>query len=239
MKVHMTKKTGLVIFGVIVILLIAILPSYYFYRQYKTAQKFIQNPSEIAKEETKKLITTVGKLIDLPTDEEPTIATVSDIEKLKDQPFFAKAKVGDKVLIYTNAKKAILYDPVANKIIEVAPVNIGNATATGSATPQTTAPVRVVLYNGTDVTGLTRTVEQTLKDQLGNIDVILKDNAVKKDYAKTLVIDLSGNKKEEALQIAKAIRGELTTLPLGEEKPASVSGKTAEILVIVGKDYNK
>lgn len=239
MKVHMTKKTGLVIFSVIVILLIAILPSYYFYRQYKTAQKFIQNPSEIAKEETKKLITTVGKLIDLPTDEEPTIATVSDIEKLKDQPFFAKAKMGDKVLIYTNAKKAILYDPVANKIIEVAPVNIGNATATGSATPQTTAPVRVVLYNGTDVTGLTRNAEKDLKDKVATVDVLLKDNAKKKDYNKTLVIDLIGNKKDEAEKIAKALSGEVTTLPLGEEKPASISGKTAEILVIIGKDYIK
>ncbi|MEK7084254.1 MAG: hypothetical protein AAB932_03410 [Patescibacteria group bacterium] len=29
-----------------------------------------------------------------------------------------------KVLIYTNAKKVILYDPVNNKIVEVAPLSI-------------------------------------------------------------------------------------------------------------------
>lgn len=49
-----------------------------------------------------------------------------DPEKLRDQPFFANAQRGDKVLIYANAKKAILYNPPSNKIIEVAPVNIGN-----------------------------------------------------------------------------------------------------------------
>ena len=51
------------------------------------------------------LIATVGKLISLPTDEKPTIATVTDIEKVKDQPFFKSAKNGDKVLIYTKAQK--------------------------------------------------------------------------------------------------------------------------------------
>lgn len=212
----------------------------YFYYQYQKVQQQLTNPSLFTKEETRRLVEQVSRLIELPDNEEPTIATISDIEKLKNQPFFAKAKMGDKVLIYTNAKKAILYDPVANKIIEVAPVNIGsNNTSSPSATQQIISPVRVVLYNGTDITGLTRTVEQTLKDTLRNVDVILKDSAVKKDYTKTLVVDLAGNKKEEAAAIAQALKGELTTLPLGEEKPASVSGKTAEILVIVGKDYNK
>lgn len=66
----------------------------------------------------------VGKLIVLPGDEVPTIATVTDPEKLKDQTFFAKAKKGDKVLIFSKAKQAILYDPVINKIITMAPLNI-------------------------------------------------------------------------------------------------------------------
>jgi hypothetical protein len=68
----------------------------------------------------------ISKLIILPADETPTIATVSDLEALKGQPFFADAKVGDIVLIYANAKKAILYDPVLNKIVNATSVGIGS-----------------------------------------------------------------------------------------------------------------
>ncbi len=69
----------------------------------------------------------IGKLIILPADETPTIATVSDPEALKSQSFFADAKVGDIVLIYTNAQKAILYDPVLNKIVNATSVGIGSS----------------------------------------------------------------------------------------------------------------
>ncbi len=70
------------------------------------------------------LVKEVGVLIELPKDEKPTVATVTDLDKVKDQTFFKSAKNGDKVLIYTNAKKAILYRPSENRIIEVGAVNI-------------------------------------------------------------------------------------------------------------------
>lgn len=71
-----------------------------------------------------KLISAVGKLITLPEDENPTIATVSDPAKLAGQPFFSRAKEGDKVLIYTRYKKAILYRPSERKLVEVADLNL-------------------------------------------------------------------------------------------------------------------
>ncbi len=77
--------------------------------------------------ETDALIAEVGKLYALPTDEKPTVATITDVDKLKDQPFFKSAKNGDKVLIYTNANKAILYRPQEKRIIEVGSVNLGGA----------------------------------------------------------------------------------------------------------------
>lgn len=78
-----------------------------------------QNPEAQAQQEAVRLVETVGALIDLPTDETPTIATVSEPEKLKDQPFFAKAQAGDKVLIYANAKKAVLFNPTLNKVMDI------------------------------------------------------------------------------------------------------------------------
>lgn len=84
------------------------------------------------------LVAEVGKLITLPSDEKPTVATITDVEKLKDQPFFVNAKNGDKVLIYTNAKKAILYRSEEKKIIEVGAVNI-NQQPVESPSPTPTA----------------------------------------------------------------------------------------------------
>jgi hypothetical protein len=97
-----------------------------------------QNGVEV-QAETDALIADVGKLIALPTDEKPTVATITDVDKLKDQPFFKNAKNGDKVLIYTTANKAILYRPSENRIIEVGSVNIGSqAEVTPEASPSPT-----------------------------------------------------------------------------------------------------
>ena len=124
----------------VLVLLGAIGSAGFFYKQLNDVKK---NPNKVAQDETNATISAIGKLIVLPTGEQPTLATVTDPEKLKDQPFFASAKTGDKVLIFTNAKKAILYDPVANKIVEVAPINIGNtaaapSTVSGASTTDTT-----------------------------------------------------------------------------------------------------
>ena len=70
------------------------------------------------------IIAAVGKLILLPQDEVPTIARVTDPSRLVSQPFFANAKVGDMVLMYVQSRKAILYDPEQNKILEEASLDI-------------------------------------------------------------------------------------------------------------------
>ncbi len=82
------------------------------------------NTDTQSKAEAEEVIRKVGRLMVLP-DETPTVATVSDPEKLRDQQFFNQAVAGDKVLIYSGAQKAILYSPKLDKIVEVAPVNLG------------------------------------------------------------------------------------------------------------------
>jgi len=83
-----------------------------------------QEDREDIQETIDDVVAEVEKLIVLPEGEEPTIATVTDPEKLRDQVFFANAKEGHKVLIYTKAQKAYLYDPVAKRLIEVAPLTV-------------------------------------------------------------------------------------------------------------------
>ena len=74
--------------------------------------------------ELQKTVKLVSRLMVLPEGEQPTLATVSDASKLKDQAFFANAKTGDKVLIYPNSRKAVLYSPSLDKIVEVSSLNL-------------------------------------------------------------------------------------------------------------------
>lgn len=118
---------------VILVLLIAGVSGvgYYFYNK---ASVLKANPSAVAEKEAETIVAMVGKIILLPQGELPTVATINDPSKLVGQVFFAKAKIGDKVLLYQKAAKAYLYDTVANKILEVAPIDFGE----GSVAPKTT-----------------------------------------------------------------------------------------------------
>ncbi|HSW97660.1 MAG TPA: hypothetical protein VLF89_07595 [Candidatus Saccharimonadales bacterium] len=106
------------------------------YRQMHTKQ----NSVLAAQTEVDTLIGQVGKLIELPK-EIPTVATVSDVKKLQDQPFFTNAKNGDKVLIFVQAKEAVLYRPSENKIIKVSPVNTQSTPTPSNAAPTETPMV--------------------------------------------------------------------------------------------------
>lgn len=119
MKRFFTTKN--IIIGLATLLFLSVGGMTYFYTQAHA------DPAKEARADLDKTVMQVGRLMVLPTDETPTLATVSDPEKLRDQAFFANAQKGDKVLVYSNAKKAILYSPSLNKIIEVAPINLGNA----------------------------------------------------------------------------------------------------------------
>lgn len=90
-----------------------------------------QDPVQVNAQEVSDISAKLSRLMVLPTDETPTLATVSDPEKLKNQAFFANAKTGFKVLVYAKAQKAILFDPYTNKIVEVAPIN-SNTQATST-----------------------------------------------------------------------------------------------------------
>ena len=224
-----------IIFAGIGLAVLIFAPSYFFYSKYQKAQKLLKDPSYIQKQEVKSLVEKVGKLIDLPEGEEPTIATVSDKEKLSAQPFFSKAENGDHVLIYTKAKKAVLYRPSTNKIIEVGPVNIGQEEtkpATPSANPvvtvkpTTVSTARIAIYNGSKTAGLAASTEAKLKTKFNNITIVEKGNS-SGDYDKSLVSDLSGSQKSLTSDIAAYLGGEIKSFPTSETKP------DADILVIV------
>lgn len=218
--------------------------------------KLKETPSggQLTDERQRELIAEVSGKIMLPEDERPTVAVVSDINRLKDQQFFSSGQNGDVVLIYMNSRRAILYRPVEKKIIEVAPVNLSNNQATPSAEQmvagaQTTSPTPAAgtpavgptvtpaalsgtfaLRNGTTITGLARSFETQLTAQYPTATVNERGNAAVRTYTTTTIIDVKGTRAAEVAQIAQTLGIQTGTLPAGEPTTA------ADFLIIIGSD---
>ena len=189
-----------------------------------------KDPQSVAKEEVKALTDQVSKLVVLPEGEDPIVATVTDKDKLKDQPVFAKAENGDKILIYSNAKKAYIFRPSKNVIVDVLPVNLGN-TSPAIAGVDASKPLKVVLVNGTSTPNLTSVLEKRIVDnKITGIQVTNKATAKSTDYKRTLVVDLTGKLGDQAKQLAALIDGEVAT-QTSEIKP------NADLMVIIGANF--
>ncbi len=216
----------------IFILILAIggtITSLYYFKQYHDLKA---NPNLEAQKETESLVSALGKLMELPSDEIPTVATVLDKEKLKDQSFFDKAENGDKLLAYTKAKQAILYRPSTNKIINIAPI-IDQNEDVKQEEPESVAPtpanLKIAYYNGTETNGLAGKSEKVVKNAYPSYETSVVSNASKKDYKETLVIDLTGEHQTEVSALAQILGGKVSDLPEGEDRP------NADVLVISGK----
>ena len=122
---HSIKRWWKIALAVVLIAAVAWLAYGYIHTKNELAK--LSNPKTAGQTETQQLVAKVGKLVNLPSGESPTLATVNDAAKLKTQPFFADAKNGDKVLIYNNSSKAILYRPSTNKIIQYSNLKISGS----------------------------------------------------------------------------------------------------------------
>lgn len=82
------------------------------------AQNAAQN-----KELAKQVLVKVRKHFVLPVDPEPTVATIVDVEKLRERNvFYQKAENGYHLVL--TADRAILYDAKRDMIVDVAPVQL-------------------------------------------------------------------------------------------------------------------
>ena len=134
-KPHGWKKKGLII--LFLALILAVGASAWSYKNYLNVEKQLaalstpEGQKEISQKQTQELVNKVGRLIMLPTDEEPTVATITDADSLKkEQQFYRDAKNGDQVLIYTKAKKAIIYNEAKDILVNVGPIFVNDSPAT-------------------------------------------------------------------------------------------------------------
>lgn len=219
---------------VVTILLVGSLGvSGYFYMKWKSATTVVVVDPEEEQEEVREITTVVSAFMELPQGEEPTIATVVDREKLRDQSFFKSAENGDKVLIYSNAQKAILYRPSTKKVVEIAPIyfnkeQLEQAQAPTAPIPEEIRIVKIAYYNGTGITGRAGATETKIKQGFTNTETVAVTNA-KAKYKTTIVVDINGNMAVEADGIANLLKGQVQTLPPGEDRPE------ADLLIIVGE----
>lgn len=94
------RKLFSVVF-LVALILASVATAGYFYSKYQEIRK---NPQQVLVDETKAIVEKVSKSLTLPSNEQPTLATVSDKNKLKDQAFFKDAQNGDRILIYTDTR---------------------------------------------------------------------------------------------------------------------------------------
>lgn len=251
------KKMKVAFWGIgILVVLGSVVTAWHFQKKYTELLHIQQNPQS----ELSSVLSKISSLMDLPLDETPTLATITDSTRLSGQMFFDHAENGDKVIVYTKAAKAILFRPSSRKIINVSSVvddtRSGESVKSGakespseptkaavSPAPLDTSEVvllnqkaalgekaRVALYNGTKTVGLTTDFERGFFADATNVLIVAKMNAVGTDYGNTMVIDLTSSQTTLARQIATKLGASLSPIPNGEKIP------DADILIILGQD---
>jgi hypothetical protein len=116
----------------IIFLLAACGLAYFYYHKYT---EISIDPNAETQKQVQDVVARVGKLIELPPSETPTLAMVTNAEAMKDQQFFADAQDGDQLLAFMQSGEAILYRPSTNKIIKVAPIVINSGATNAPQAP--------------------------------------------------------------------------------------------------------
>ncbi len=218
-------KSKLPYIAVVLFALIA----FFWFQKYRDTRRQVRDPQGAQRAQIKGIVEAVGKLVELPSGEEPTLATVTNVKALADQPFFAQAKVGDKVLIYLKTGRAILYRPSTNKVINVSTIDSARQGA-GSVAGDTAIKeqdLQIAIYYVKKDDAKLRGIEETLRVKLPKSSVVTREQAGNTDYKKILVVDLDGTRKATAQALADSLGGQTGLLPLGETKPA------ADLLIIL------
>ncbi|MEX0933723.1 MAG: hypothetical protein WD003_00485 [Candidatus Paceibacterota bacterium] len=122
------------VLGFVVILIIILAGAYYFTvyapegnttgEEAVSGELSDDNTSQAATEqEILETVERAGRHILLPSGETPVMATVVDAAVLQaEQPFYQNVVNGDRVLVYQQAQRAIIYSPSRDLIVNVGPV---------------------------------------------------------------------------------------------------------------------
>jgi hypothetical protein len=186
----------------------------------------------------------VKKHIVVTEEDIPYIATITNIDLVKDKnpDFYANASDGDKVVVWKD--RAIIYSESKDRIVAVAtakPLLIANeaenaemAEATeviasaSQSIEQQIASSTIEIRNGSRKNGAARTLKQILETSGLRIDKVGDAGSV---YEGTQIIDLTDGKVPAVLDlILKATSGTVATVLPETEKVSN-----AQILILIGR----
>ncbi len=244
MKKFLTNKA--LVAGSIVILIITISAGVIYGFSYFA--KDAEPKSAASQEgEVESLLDEVNKIFLMPEGESPTVATVTDVEKLAGQPFFKNAQNGDKVIIFGASKQALLYRPSVKKIITMSPIdansvpqNANETQATNSAQTQAESiptpieKLKVAVYNSTKEAGLAKKGSNLLDEDI--FEISSRANAVG-EYEKTTISVINPNfVSDEKLELIKSSYSKIkiSKIPLPSDEKVAAG---ADIVIILGSDF--
>lgn len=219
------NKNWLIVGAVIVVL-----GGIFFWQQYQNRQNVKRLKAELERlqqngsaESVKELLDRVKKIIVLPENEQPTVATVTNLEKLKDQPFFQNAQIGDKVLIFQQSKKAVLYRPSEDKVVEIAPLSSNDQQAAAAQ------PVSVEIRNASGKSGAANAVKTQLDGNSSFSVAALGSSSEVLDQ--TTIVDLTHGQKPQELSVLQ----KMLNAKILDALPKEESSSNAQFVVLVGK----
>lgn len=176
------------------------------------------------------VVAEVSAFVLLPEGETPTLSTITDIDSLTDnKDFFRDAQNGDQVLVYPVARKAFLYRPSTQQLINLAPIDVTQPAASATPTPDD-EPFTVMVRNGTPDERLLPTFVLRFLDAFDTATVTSQVQAARDDYRSSLVVPLNAQKQDLAQRVALELGMTVGALPVGE------LSADVDLLIILGAD---
>lgn len=237
-KTRMSKKMSLI---VLVVIASALALGYFKALRDIAHLRTPEGSAGVDRQEVSELLEQVRRLILLPEGEVPLVATVQDAEALiREQSFYLGVRNGNKLLVYGSARKAIIYDPERDILVNVGPVYFDEQ-AVSPQVPQ--EPVNVVspaplpqteglsieIRNGSGEPGAARELGDKLESK-PDYSVVGITDAARNNYEEVLLIDLVAGSNPEAITKLAAFIGATVITSLPEEETES----GAEVLIILG-----
>lgn len=213
--------------GILVVALAIVLVAGGAYAAKRTTHRDAASDANVAltEERISELVAKVAAAVEVPADEEPTIATIKDAARLREQnpEFYGDAQDGDRILVWSD--KAVLWSTAEERIANLLVIQPPPATDPADAP---TVEVR----NGTRTAGLAKSVSERLEAEGMTVT---EPTSAPRTHERTVIVASDAGTHRAAIEAIRGILsvGTVVDLPEGE---APMNG---DVLVILGTDYVK